>query len=199
MPFLIDGHNLIGKLPDMKLSDPNDEDKLIARLKQYVARTGKHVTVVFDPPKYSEWFAWSDDHYDQKNLTVIFAQAGRTADDVIREHISHVKDKQGLIVVTSDAAVINFARQCGVKNVRTSEQFAQELRDTLSAPTPTEKPTLSQAELNEWLSVFKEPKLAPKQAPPSPQSKLSPQEAKRLRRMEQLKKQAASGKARRLK
>jgi hypothetical protein len=196
MPVLIDGHNLIGKLPDVKLSDPHDEDKLIAKLKQYVQRTGKQATVVFDPPKHSEWFAWSDDRYELRKLEIVFATMGRKADDVIRERVAQAKDRQGLIVVTSDAAVANFARQCGVKNVRSSEEFARELQEALSTPAPTEKPAISKAELDEWLTVFKEPEPAPK---PPPQPKLDPKEAKRLRRMEQLKKQANAGKARRLK
>ncbi len=198
MPLLIDGHNLIGKLPDLHLSDPNDEDKLIARLKQYVARTGKRVTVVFDPPKQSEWFAWSDDRYDYRNLKVIFVTMGRTADHVIRELIASERDRSGLIVVTSDAAVANFARQCGVPapNVRKSEDFAKEMQVAMSAPAPAEKPVVSRAEVDEWLKVFKEPEAAPK---PPPAPRLDPKEAKRLKRMEQLKKQAEAGKARRLK
>jgi hypothetical protein len=196
MPVLIDGHNLIGKLPDVKLSDPNDEDKLIAKLKQYVQRTGKQTTVVFDPPKHSEWFAWSDDRYELRKLEIVFATMGRKADDVIRERVAQAKDRQGLIVVTSDAAVANFARQCGVKNVRSSEEFARELQEALSLSPPAEKPAVSKAELDEWLTVFKEPEPAPK---PPPQPRLDPKEAKRLRRMEQLKKQADAGKARRLK
>jgi hypothetical protein len=191
MPVLIDGHNLIGKLPDLRLSDPRDEDKLIARLKTYVARTGRQTVVVFDPPRGGEPSSWfRDDRTDYHNLTVIFAQSGRSADDVIRERVANAKDKQGLIVVTSDAAVANFARQCGVKNVRTSEQFAEELRAALSAPPAKEKPAISAAETEEWLRIFKEPQAKP-QAPP-PQPKLSPHEAKRLRRMEQLKKQTAN-------
>ena len=198
MPLLIDGHNLIGKLPDIHLDDPNDEDKLIARLKAYVARTGKRVTVVFDPPKQSEWFAWSDDRFEQRNLTIIFATMGRKADDVIREHIAREKDKAGLIVVTSDAAVANFARQCGVSlaNVRKSEEFAREMREATSAPAPAEKPVISKAEVDAWLRVFKEPEPEPK---PPPEPKLDPKEAKRLKRMAQLQKQANAGKMRRLK
>lgn len=191
MPLLIDGHNLIGKLPDLKLSDPDDEDKLIAKLKKYAAKTKKIVTVVFDPPKHSEWFAWSDDRYEQPNLEIIFATMGRKADDVIRERIPRVKDKQGLIVVTSDGAVANFARQCGVKNVRTSESFAEELREELKPPAPSEKPGITQADLDEWLKVFPEPKAQPNPpSPPKPDSKKTKSE----KRMEQLKKQAKGGK-----
>ena len=39
MPLLIDGHNLIGHLPDLSLSDPRDEVKLVARLQAYAARS----------------------------------------------------------------------------------------------------------------------------------------------------------------
>lgn len=196
MPLLIDGHNLIGKLPDLHLSDPRDEDKLISRLKQYVARTGRQVVVVFDPPKGGDPSSWfRDERYDYRNLSVIFASGGRTADDVIRERVAAAQDKQGLIVVTSDAAVRGFAAQCGVRNQRTSEEFARELRDALSAPAPAEKPTVRNAEVDDWLKVFKEPEGAP---PPAPPPKLSPREAKRLRRMEQLRRQAEAGKSRRL-
>lgn len=190
MPLLIDGHNLIGKMSDLKLSDPDDEDKLIARLKKYTAKTKKRVTVVFDPPRQSEWFAWSDDRYEQPNLEIIFATMGRKADDVIRERIPRVKDKQGLIVVTSDAAVANFARQCGVKNVRSSESFAEELRQELKPPAPSGKPGITQADLDEWLKIFPEPKAQTK--PPAP-PKPDPKKSKSERRMEQLKKQARGG------
>ena len=37
MPILIDGHNLIAKLPDLRLDDPDDEAKLVARLRAYYA------------------------------------------------------------------------------------------------------------------------------------------------------------------
>ncbi|MGD9375749.1 MAG: NYN domain-containing protein, partial [Anaerolineae bacterium] len=49
MPILIDGHNLVGKLPVLSLQDPDDEQKLIELLRSYQARTGKEVIVVFDP------------------------------------------------------------------------------------------------------------------------------------------------------
>ncbi len=47
MPLLIDGHNLIGRLPDLRLDDPDDEAKLVARLRTYCARTRKRITAVF--------------------------------------------------------------------------------------------------------------------------------------------------------
>ncbi|MBI4771196.1 MAG: hypothetical protein HY784_12500 [Chloroflexi bacterium] len=49
MPTLIDGHNLIGALPDISLQDPDDEQKLVDLLHRWCVRTGKSVRVVFDP------------------------------------------------------------------------------------------------------------------------------------------------------
>ena len=49
MPILIDGHNLIGRLPGISLADADDEQALVRLLLSYRARTGKAITVVFDP------------------------------------------------------------------------------------------------------------------------------------------------------
>ena len=48
MAYLIDGHNLIGQLPDLSLNDPNDEAKLVQKLIGFAARQQKRVVVVFD-------------------------------------------------------------------------------------------------------------------------------------------------------
>lgn len=44
MHWLIDGHNLIGKMPTLHLDDPHDEEKLVQILQQYRARTGHKIT-----------------------------------------------------------------------------------------------------------------------------------------------------------
>ncbi len=46
--ILIDGHNLIGRMPGLALSDPEDEAKLVALLKRYRARHKRDIVVVFD-------------------------------------------------------------------------------------------------------------------------------------------------------
>ena len=103
MPLLIDGHNLIGKLGDLSLSDPNDERKLVARVRAYAEKTGKRIAIVFDPAPYerhAQLIPSKSQH--GANLSVVFADAGVKADAIIRERVGTTKDKQGLIVVTSD-------------------------------------------------------------------------------------------------
>ncbi|MCS7055773.1 MAG: NYN domain-containing protein [Thermoflexales bacterium] len=190
MPLLIDGHNLIGHSPDLSLSDPNDEAKLIARLKTYIARTGKEITVVFDPGQDSDPISFDYGRVQEGRLEVIYAQAWRKADDVIREIVGEAKDRRGLIVVTSDGALANFTRQCGVR-VRSATEFEREMRQALNAALDDEKPTPSVSEVSFWSEIFREPERAVKPKPAPPQ--LSPQERKRQRRMAQLKRQVRGG------
>lgn len=148
MPLLIDGHNLIGRLPDLRLDDPDDEAKLTARLRAYCARTGKRVAVVFDrglPGGRSHELSGG-------GVEVVFAATGRTADGILRARIRRTRNPRGLIVVTSDRAIITAAQARGVRVVR-SEEFAARL----SAPQSVlgeRDVQLSAEEIEEWLKVF---------------------------------------------
>lgn len=49
MPLLVDGHNLIGQMPGLKLSDEDDEGELVMLLRRYsTAKRSRQVVVVFD-------------------------------------------------------------------------------------------------------------------------------------------------------
>ena len=55
MTYLIDGHNLIGKIPWIDLSSSDDEDELIKLLQEFARIRRKKIEVFFDqaPPGYS--------------------------------------------------------------------------------------------------------------------------------------------------
>ncbi len=151
MPILIDGHNLIGKLPDIHLDDPDDEAKLVVRLRTYCARTNKRVTVVFDhglPGGPSRELSGG-------GVKAIFAVAGRTADGILCERIRRARDPRGLTVVTSDHQVIAAAQARGARVVR-SEEFAAQLNTPRAVETiETERDvSLSADEVEEWLQLF---------------------------------------------
>jgi len=150
MPLLIDGHNLIGRMPDLSLDDPDDEAKLVARLRTYCMRTRKRATVVFDqglPGGPSEPLS-------RGGVKVVFAPAGHTADSILRERIRRARDPRGLTVITSDREILAAARARGVRVMR-SERFAHEL---VAAPRATgvDDVHLSPEEVDEWLRMFGE-------------------------------------------
>jgi len=151
MPFLIDGHNLVGRMPDLRLDDPDDEVKLVTRLRTYCARTGKRATVVFDhglPGGRSYELSGG-------GVEVVFASTGRSADGIPRERFRRARRPRGLQVGPLDRQVITTAQAQGAQVMR-SEEFAARL----SAPRRVETPeaeadaNLSPEEVEEWLKVF---------------------------------------------
>ena len=151
MALLIDGHNLIGRMPSLSLRDPHDEARLIALLKSYRARTGKAVTVVFDPGG-----AYAPAGRRQEGgVEVIFARQGRSADDLILRRVRESRDRRKWLVITSDRRLADSVGRLGAR-VQPAEDFAAHLQ-----PTPDEDETawkdvvLSPAEIEDWLALFK--------------------------------------------
>lgn len=152
MPYLIDGHNLIHYLDDIRLDDPHDEAKLVIKLRGFCARVRKKVVVVFDhglPGGYSQ--------LSTPSVMVIFASASRTnADNIIRERIHNIRDIKGWTVVSSDNEVLDSARMVGMRGMKCVD-FA----DILTRP-PAEKlhkganpnVMVSPQEVEEWLELF---------------------------------------------
>jgi len=149
MPLLIDGHNLIGRghLPGLRLDDPDDEAKLVVRLRAYCAHNRKHVTVVFDhglPGGHSE--------LSGGGVEVVFASGRRTADGILRERVRRARDPRGLTIVTSDREIIVAVEARGARVIR-SEEFAGQLN--VSRPAQVERDAnLSAEEIEEWLRIF---------------------------------------------
>lgn len=124
MIFWIDGHNLIGALPDARLSDPDDESQLLARLQQFAWR-GRHRLVVF----FDRGRGGRAELPPTPSIEVRFAPRGLSADDLIRAAIDGASQGvlQGVVVVTSDRALQNAARAAGAR-VQSSRSFAHRLQ-----------------------------------------------------------------------
>jgi hypothetical protein len=168
MPYLIDGHNLIGQLSDIDLSDPDDEVKLVLKLRQYAGRVRKKMTVVFD----GGLEAGIEKNLSTHSVQVRFAAERSSADNVIRELIYKTKNPAGWIVVSSDLAIRNIAHQKRMQMMR-ADEFAKLLHSTLpsakkrhrqqAAQPPSKKtnPQLSKAEIDEWLDLFSDDSSSP--------------------------------------
>lgn len=155
--LLIDGHNLIGRLPGLKLSDPDDEAKLVSLLKRYRARHKRPIVVVFDGAPVG---GRSRD-LTGAGVEVVFARVGRTADGVIKERIRASRNPQQLTVVTSDADVARVARACRAGQVQAAEDFAAGVLRELEpgeSPSQVRDVALGPDEVAEWEELFRKGK-----------------------------------------
>ena len=154
MPYLIDGHNLIGQMGRPRLSDPDDEQQLIELLRTYLLRVNKKGTVIFDKGLPGGAGKWSN-----AVLEVRFAPAPKTADDLIHARLRAEANPGGLIVVTGDHDLGAAARQAGARVIKSAD-FARELRrkpETGKAANDKES-GLSAEEAAAWEELFKKRK-----------------------------------------
>lgn len=155
MLVLIDGHNLIGKMPGISLADVDDEDRLLVELRRYRARSGRKIVVVFDAGVQYQ----ASGKQTKGGITVQFAPHGKTADQVIIRRVEKAKNPRQILVVSSDRSVVQAVKRSGA-DVIASEDFAAQL----TAPPPASKTgppadadvTLSDDEIADWMSIFGE-------------------------------------------
>ena len=161
MAYLIDGHNLIANMPDLSLTDPNDEVKLVQRLKGYMMRHRRKCTVVFD----NGLPGGVNPHLSNSQVEVVWARSGSEADRVIQERIRAAQTPTQWQVVTSDQSVAHQARQRGMRVIASAE-FAAELLSISALAAPDDEdpnPVVSPREVEEMLRLFDERK--PRQRP----------------------------------
>ncbi len=153
--ILIDGHNLIGQMPDLSLADPDDEIKLVQRLKVYHSAVNTPITVIFDPGEsYTPPYNLSGG-----GVEVVFAGQHSSADRLIISRIQHAGDPEHLLVVSSDLEILNAARQLGAQ-VMSAADFAHQMAGTHGPrrrrpKKPKLEERLPAREVNEWLALFK--------------------------------------------
>ena len=154
MPYLIDGHNLIPKVPGLQLGSADDEMQLVELLQEFCRLSRKQVEVYFDQaaPGQSGKRALG-------TVSVYFVAAGRTADQAINQRLEKLgRSARNWVVVSSDRSVQISARHAGAQ-VLASEAFARLLGETLSqAGSKASDKTgsdLSPEEVEEWLALFK--------------------------------------------
>jgi uncharacterized protein len=153
MPYIIDGHNLIPKVPGLSLQEVDDEQQLLEMLQEFCRRQRKQVEVFFDnaPPGGVR----------ARNLGSViarFVRQGTTADDTIRKRLANLgRAARNWTVVSSDHAVQAEARAVQAQPMP-SETFArilvQALDDTRADQGETADAGLNPEEVDEWLRLF---------------------------------------------
>jgi predicted RNA-binding protein with PIN domain len=176
MHYLIDGHNLIARIPGLSLADPDDEAKLVGLLRRWTAADSRRkVVVIFD----AGLPAGLDKRLSGGGVKVIFAPNNATADRLLVRRMDEVRDTAAYMVISSDAAILAAAERRRIPAQR-SEQFAAAMiadrtfgREEKGSAERPEPPALDANELQEWLKLFgPEPKttgrsgLRPRKRPP---------------------------------
>jgi len=150
---MIDGHNLIPKVPGLRLEAMDDEMQLIEMLQEFCRLRGKQAEVFFDnaPPGGSRARNFG-------RVVARFVRQGTTADDAIRARLVRLgKAARNWTVVSSDHAVQASARAAQAHYI-SSEAFAELLVGTLDESQADlgedADARLDPDELDDWLHLF---------------------------------------------
>lgn len=149
--YLVDGHNLIPKLPGLDLRQMDDEQGLIAWLQVFCRVRRQTVEVYFDRAQ-----AGGAGQTQVGMVRVHWVRAGRTADDALTARLQQLgRAARNWQVVSSDRRVQAEARACGA-GVVSSEAFAQLLiaARRQEAEQARLRGTSDPGELEEWLRTF---------------------------------------------
>ncbi|HEX6293182.1 MAG TPA: NYN domain-containing protein [Herpetosiphonaceae bacterium] len=155
MHYIIDGHNLIGQCRTIRLTDPDDEARLVDYLHRWVLRHHRHrITVVFDGGVYGHPQA-----LEPPGIRAVFARSPQDADERLIRLIDRVTEPRQYRVVTSDRSVATVAHARQIEVIR-AERFAAQLEQPTSPARsrrpqrPRPEPKLSKAEVDRWLKEF---------------------------------------------
>jgi uncharacterized protein len=150
---MIDGHNLIPKVPGLSLRAVDDEIQLIELLQEFCRMQRKQVEVYFDNAP-----AGQQGVRRYGSVTAHFVRQGSSADAAIRQRLGRLgKAAPNWTVVSSDEAVQSSARYVRAQVIG-SEAFVGLMRSSFqgnSAPgiDPGSAP-VHPDEVEEWLKLF---------------------------------------------
>jgi predicted RNA-binding protein with PIN domain len=155
MPYLIDGNNLIGHIPHLRLNDPQSRYRLVARLLIFQRRRKTKIVLVFDGPPDLNLFG---EKYRRKKFAILYPDFDQNADTIIQEQVLKQTDLRNFFVVSSDREIKAFAKNKGAK-VLTCQQFYRQLKAVLkdyknSLSLKKEDFSLSPFEVKQWLEIF---------------------------------------------
>ncbi|MEI6154470.1 MAG: NYN domain-containing protein [Deltaproteobacteria bacterium] len=111
--IIIDGYNYIHRIRSSGIPADTNMDMVrrtfLDKFVRYKKQKSMRITVVFDAYK---GFSTGRQRENYKGIDVVYSRENETADDVM---IGWIREKKaGIVVVTSDRAIIDEAKRCGV-------------------------------------------------------------------------------------
>lgn len=121
LTYIIDGNNLIGKIPSLMSLQRKDKqasrEKLVNVLDRYFFSKKSKVYLHFD--------GFENGKINSSNLKIVFSDK-RSADDKIKNQIGASQSHKNTVVVTSDSNLAQFSKKCSCTIV-SSDNFAIEI------------------------------------------------------------------------
>ena len=153
MSYLVDGNNVMAQRVGWHRDKPGARRRLVPELSQFARASGVSVEAVFDGAPEEHF---PDGSYFM-GVRVFYAERGSDADSRIKELVEASRERRTLKVVTSDRALADYVRRCGVEVIRSGE-FRKRLdaSEPLGAPAKDEKGRggVKESEMDEWMYYF---------------------------------------------
>ena len=154
MYFLIDGYNFLFRLPEAQgQSLEKRRESLIEILNQELSAFKGNISVIFDSSEQIRDFAQCA---KLKNLDVVYAPKGQTADNYIIELAQQSKSPKMLTVVTSDGGLARQCQHIGTQTVSIEEFIAFMMKKRKKIPKDKPIYKESTAETERLIKIFEE-------------------------------------------
>ena len=151
MSYLIDGNNVMAQRVGWHRDKAGARRRLLEELARFARAAGVTVEGVFDGAP-DDFFP---DGSDFMGVRVFYAERGRDADARIKQLVEASRERRTLKVVTSDRALADYVRRCGVEVIRSGE-FRARLDAAAGAQEsePEARAGVKESELEEWMYYF---------------------------------------------
>ena len=156
MSYLIDGNNVMGQRVGWHKDKAGARRRLLEEVARFARAAGVTAEVVFDGAP-DEFFP---DGSRFMGVRVFYAARGSDADTRIKQLVEASRERRTLKVVTSDRALADYVRRCGVEVIRSGEfrkrlDAAVEARDASAADGERgARGGVKEPELDEWMYYF---------------------------------------------
>lgn len=150
MSYLVDGNNVMGQLVGWHKDKPRARRALLDELARFVARKRVSLAVVFDGAP--------EDHFPDgsvyRGVRLHYAERGSDADSRIKTFVEASRERRTLRVVTSDRALADYVRRCGVEVIRSGE-FRRMMESVGAGDSPTREVKREiEADTAHWMRYF---------------------------------------------
>lgn len=131
--YIIDGNNLIGKIPSLKnFSDKQSaRERLALMIERYFYGKKLNVSLHFD--------GFEIEPIKISGIKIKYSLS-RPADELIKKEIENLNTGKSTTVVSSDLEIISFAKVCGCRIIK-SEEFYSQMINQADKNKDNEKPS----------------------------------------------------------